>query len=89
MAEQAALPTIGSFRGGKRERGGGGGGGGSDGDGSAAVERARGELRAFVQEVLKPHYKSKAINEDDCKCGGGCSLSARCLRRTAPACHAS
>lgn len=45
LAAAEALPAIGSFRGGKRARGADG----SGEDGSSAVERARGELRAFVQ----------------------------------------
>jgi hypothetical protein len=45
LAASEALPSIGPFRGGKRARGGDAGGQ----DGSSAVERAREELRAFVQ----------------------------------------
>ena len=42
-------------------------GGGASGGGGDAEQRARAELKAFVQELLKAHFKARAVSEDDCR----------------------
>ncbi len=44
-------------------RASGGGGGGAH----PAVEKARQDLKAFVQEALKVHYKAKKVDSEACK----------------------